>query len=239
MTDHDLEAFVEAILTDRSPARFSAEVDTTDVLRVAIELRSSRPEFAGPDPQFVEELHRQLATDAHHGSLLPLPLSGRDERHAAGQGRASRSRPTRMVRRRMGAVGKAAAAALLVASTFAAAHLVGGPAPAPAPVAQPAAGAGTVRSGVLLTADGHPLGRAYAYNGSPSWVFMDMHASGLSGLYTCVLHLGDGTTVPAGVVTVYNGGGDWAHTVSVQVSQLRTATLVTSTGVTVASATFS
>ena len=62
--------------------------------------------------------------------------------------------------------------------------------------------AGTVRSGVLLTADGHPLGRAYAYNGSPSWVFMDMHGKGLSGLYTCVLHLGDGTTVPAGVVTV-------------------------------------
>ena len=124
-----------------------------------------------------------------------------------------------------------------MASTFGAAHLVGGP--APAPVAQPAAGASTVRSGVLLAADGRPLGRAYAYSGSPSWVFMDVHGSGLSGLYTCELQLADGTTVPAGVVTVYNGAGDWAHTVSVQVSQLRTATLVTTTGVTVASAAFS
>ena len=136
----------------------------------------------------------------------------------------------------MGAVGKAAAAALLLASTFGAAHLVGGA--APARVAQPAA-AGTVRSGVLLAADGRPLGRAYAYSGSPSWVFMDVHGSGLRGLYTCELHLGNGTTLPAGVVTVYNGAGDWAHTVNIQVSQLRTATLVTPTGVSVASAAFS
>ena len=87
-------------------------------------------------------------------------------------------------------------------------------------------------------ADGRPLGRTYAYGGNPSWVFMDVNASGLSGTYTCELHLADGATVPAGVVVVYHGTGDWAHTVEVQASQIRRATLVTSTGVTVASATF-
>src|ERR1700760_3642446 len=122
MTDHNIEAFVEAILTDRPPAAFPADGDSADVLRAAIALRSSRSEFAGPDPQFVEDLHRQLAADAHHGGLLPLPLSARGERHTAGLGRASRSRPRSKVRRRIGALGQAAAAAVLVAGTFGAAH---------------------------------------------------------------------------------------------------------------------
>ena len=91
----------------------------------------------------------------------------------------------------------------------------------------------------MLTADGRPLGRTYAYGGNPSWVFMDVTASGLSGIYTCELHLADGATVPAGVVVVYHGTGDWAHTVKVQASQIRGATLVASTGATVATATFS
>jgi hypothetical protein len=141
-----------------------------------------------------------------------------------------------MARRRFDALTKAAAAALLVAGAFGASRLAGGH--GPAPVAPPAAGVSTVRSGLLLAADGRPLGRAYAYSGSPSWVFLDLHGSDLTGHYTCLLHLGDGSTIPAGVVPVYHGAGDWARTV-VTVSQLRTATLVTTTGVSVASATFS
>jgi hypothetical protein len=142
-----------------------------------------------------------------------------------------------MVGRRFGAVGKAAAAALLMAGAFGASRLTGGP--GPTPVAQPAAAASTVLSGVLLATDGRPLGGAYVYKGSPSWLFMDLHGSGLTGRYTCVLHLGDGSTVLAGVVPVYHGAGDWAGTVRVPVSQLKTATLLTTAGVTVASATFS
>ena len=125
----------------------------------------------------------------------------------------------------------------LVAGTFTVTNLIG--AHSPAPVAQQAPNATTVRSGDLLTAAGRPSGRAYAYSGNPSWVFMDVHGSGLNGMYTCELQLADGTTVPAGVVMVYHGTGDWAHTVTVQASQVQRATLVTSTGVTVATATFS
>ena len=239
MTDKNVDAFVEAILTDRSPPHFCAAPGETGVLRVAVALRASQSERAGPDPQFVEELHRRLAaTSPHGGVLLPLPHtgSGRTQRQRRVPRPYARVRPGRMVRPRFAVLAKAAAAVALVAAMLAAAHLADGT--SPAPVAQQAPSATTVRSGALLTADGRPLGRTYVYGGNPSWVFMDVHASGLSGIYTCELHLADGATAPAGVVVVYHGTGDWAHTVKIQASQIRRATLVTSTGVTVASATF-
>jgi hypothetical protein len=133
--------------------------------------------------------------------------------------------------------GKAAAALLLVAGTATATSLAVGR--APAPVASHAVGAASVRSAQLVSANGRPLGRAYAYSGNPSWVFMDVRASGLAGDYSCELHLANGRTVTAGLVSVYNGTGDWAHTVRVQMDQLRRAALVTPAGVTVATATFS
>ncbi|HUE60828.1 MAG TPA: hypothetical protein VMO88_14730 [Acidimicrobiales bacterium] len=237
MTDSRVDAFVEAILTDRQPKKFPATPEDRDVLRVAVELRASRSGFDGPAPQFVEELHRRLAATADDGAeLLPFPTAGR----RGGRERATllpdfRLRPSRAVRPRFSAVGKAAAAVFLVASTFTATNLVGGH--SAAPVAQPA-GAAAVHSGALLTSDGRPMGRMYAYSGNPSWVFIDVRGSALTGVYTCMLQLADGTSVPAGLVTVYNGTGDWAHTVKVQASELRQATLVDPAGVTVASATF-
>jgi hypothetical protein len=240
MTDNGVEAFVEAILADRPPKQFRAAPDDTEVLRVALELRAGRSEFAGPDPNFVEQLHRQLAATGPDGArILPPPPRGRRRREPerltpwpdAGW------RPSRTVRPRFAALGKAAAAVALVASTFTATNLIG--AHSPAPVAQQAPNANTVRSGDLLTAAGRPLGHAYAYSGNPSWVFMDVNTSDLNGMYTCELQLADGTTVTAGVVMVYDGTGDWAHTVTVQANQVQRATLVTSTGVTVATATFS
>jgi hypothetical protein len=240
MTDNAVEAFVEAILADRPPKHFRAAPDDTEVLRVALELRAGRSRFAGPDPDFVEQLHRQLAaSDANRAQILPCRAQRRRRRQPepvtvwpdAGW------RPSRTVRPRFAALGKAAAAVALVAGTYTATNLVG--AHSPAPVAQPAVTATAVRSGDLLTAAGRRLGQAYAYNANPSWVFMDVHASDLNGTYTCELHLEDGTTVTAGVVMVYHGTGDWAHTVTIPASQVQRATLVASTGVTVATATFS
>jgi hypothetical protein len=239
MTDR-VEGFVEAILADRPPKHFRAAPDDTEVLRVALELRAGRSEFAGPDPQFVEALHRRLA-DTGAGGARILPLAARRrrrrERERVTPWPDAPSGPSRRVRPRFAAVGKAAAAVALVAGTFSVTSLIG--AHSPAPIAQQAPNASTVRSGDLLTAAGRPVGRAYAYSGNPSWVFMDVHASGLNGTYTCELQLADGATVPAGVVMVYAGTGDWAHTVTVQASQVRRATLVSSTGATVATATFS
>jgi hypothetical protein len=237
MTDRGVEAFVEAILADRSPKHFRAAPEDTEVLRVALELRAGRSEFAGPDPQFVEALHRRLADTGAGGTrILTLRARGRRRRQPerVTPWPDAPSHPSR--RPRFAALGKAAAAVALVAGTFTATSLIG--AQSPVPIAQHSPNATTVRSGDLLTAAGRPLGRAYAYSGNPSWVFMDVQASGLNGTYTCELQLADGTTVPAGVVMVYDGTGDWAHTVTVQANQLERATLVTSTGVTVATATF-
>ncbi len=50
MTNHRVEAFVDAILADRPPKRFSATPDDADLLRLAIELHVSRSEKTGPTP---------------------------------------------------------------------------------------------------------------------------------------------------------------------------------------------
>jgi hypothetical protein len=238
MTVESVDAFVEAILADRPPKQFLTAADGIDVLRVAIELRARGPGL-GPEPRFVEELHQRLAATRRDGAkVLPFPTAGgrRSGRDRAPLLPASRSRLQGVARPRIAAVGRAVAAILLVASTFAATNLVGHH--SPAPVAQPAARAAAVRSGALLTADGRPEGRTYAYSGNPTWVFIDVRGLALNGVYTCVVQLADGTTVTAGLVAVYNGTGDWAHTVKVNVSQLRRATLVTPSGLAVASAIF-
>ncbi len=50
MTNHRVEAFVDAILADRPPKTFSATPDDADLLRLAIELHVSRSEKIGPTP---------------------------------------------------------------------------------------------------------------------------------------------------------------------------------------------
>ncbi|HEX4538956.1 MAG TPA: hypothetical protein VH112_01835, partial [Acidimicrobiales bacterium] len=94
----------------------------------------------------------------------------------------------------------------------------------------------TLRSGHFQAADGRPVGRVYAYSGDPSWVFMNVDASGANGTYTCQLELTNGTTVPLGQFDVHDGIGEWAHTVGVDVSHIKAAKLVTPAGVTLATA---
>jgi hypothetical protein len=77
------------------------------------------------------------------------------------------------------------------------------------------------------------------YRGDPSWVMMDVVAPGFTGVYHCEVQLTDGAIVTAGSVAVHHGTGERARFVRAQGDQLRRAMLVTSTGVTVATATFS
>lgn len=234
MSRNGVEAFVDATLTDRRPKPFRAEPDDTELIRAAIELRLSQSGPPRPDPRFVEDLRHQLAAGTHKGapSLPPRAVAWRGGERA-GLAPASRWRPRRFV----SAMSKAAAVVVLMAGTFTATSAINHR--SAAPLAQRAPGATTVRSGDLVSATGRNLGYAYAYNGDPSWVFMDVDAANLAGAYTCELHLADGGIVPMGDVVVHNGKGDWAHIVTAQVSQLRQATLVSATGITVATATFS
>jgi hypothetical protein len=239
MTNHRVEGFVDAILADRPPKRFLATPDDADLLRLAIELHVGRSETIGPDPQFVRELGGQLAV-AGPGDARVLPLrtgpeSGGCERAPLAPGLPL---PGRATRRRVSAIGTAAAALVLVAGTFGAVNLLRPSSPAPVALQGPIFAA-TERSGTLLTSEGLPVGHAYAYSGDPSWVMMDVVDPGFTGVYHCELQLADGAIVTAGNVVVRHGTGEWARSVRAQGDQLRRAALVTSTGVTVATAAFS
>jgi hypothetical protein len=93
-----------------------------------------------------------------------------------------------------------------------------------------------LRSGKFQGGDGRPVGQVYTYSGDPSWVFMNVDASGANGTYTCELQLANGSTVPVGQFEVHDGVGEWAHTVGVDVSQIKVAKLVTPSGLTLATA---
>ena len=60
MKKRRLSTFVEALLGNRRPKKFTADADDADAMRAAIELRASQPEDARPRSEFVAELHRQL-----------------------------------------------------------------------------------------------------------------------------------------------------------------------------------
>jgi hypothetical protein len=94
----------------------------------------------------------------------------------------------------------------------------------------------SLRSGQFRADDGRPVGQVYAYNGNPSWVFMNVDASGASGTFTCELQLANGSTVPVGQLDVHDGVGEWAHTVGVDVGHVKAAKLVTPSGLTLATA---
>jgi hypothetical protein len=99
-----------------------------------------------------------------------------------------------------------------------------------------------LHSGQFKAADGRPVGQVLAYkgyNGDPSWVFMNVDASGTNGTYTCQLVLSNGTSVPVGQFAVHDGIGEWAHTVSVDVKSIKSANLVGPSGATLATATVS
>jgi len=96
-----------------------------------------------------------------------------------------------------------------------------------------------LRTGTFLTADGQVLGQIVAYRGSPSWVFLNVAVPSYDGPIKCMLQIDDGTTVAFATFTVNGGIGHYSKSIgSVDVSTLRGAKLITSTGVPVAAATF-
>jgi hypothetical protein len=97
---------------------------------------------------------------------------------------------------------------------------------------------GEVRTGTFLTVNDQVMGQIVAYNGHPSWVYMNVDGSNFSGPITCKLQAADGTTVAVGVFDLHRGEGDFTRTIKVDIGRLRGAKLVTAKGSIVASATF-
>jgi regulation of enolase protein 1 (concanavalin A-like superfamily) len=77
-----------------------------------------------------------------------------------------------------------------------------------------------------------------AYRGDPSWVFVSIRAQGVRGSIRCQIEMENGQTEAAGALVVQNGVGDWARPTPVDVDRIRGATLVTSQGSALATASF-
>jgi anti-sigma-K factor RskA len=158
-------------------------------------------------------------------------LEGTDRPGDRLEGTARRAR----TRRWRTTVAAAAAAAVLVGGTAAAVTVIDHHSSGPAQVADQT----TLRSGHFRAGDGRPVGQVYAYSSNPSWVFMNVDASGANGTFTCELELANGSTVPVGQFDVHDGIGEWAHTVGVDVNRVKSAKLVTPSGLTLATAAIS
>jgi hypothetical protein len=231
------EKFIEAILADRPPEGFTANRSDTEILRVAIALRAARPDADGPDDRFVDDLRRQLAACRPEEAAAPDATRPRRQERRSLIPTGSPSRRGRAVPRRYAMVGKAAAAVFLVGATIGTTTAL--ESGSSAPVARTATAPAAVRSGELVSAAGRALGRMYAYSGQSSWLFMNVHAQDLTGVYTCEVRLVSGATVRVGTVTLTNGSGVFAHIVDIDTGQVRAGMLVSPNGSTLATAHFS
>ena len=216
MTSRKLSAFIDAIAAGRRPKRFRADAEDVEVLRAAVELRAARPGDAEPTAAFTDGLFQMLVEQAkQRQEPTQIRTAGRP-----------RARTALLV---------AAAAAVLVGGTAVATDVLTSPAHSAVQVPQGSA----MRTGTFLTPDGQVLGQIVAYRGSPSWVFMQVDVPTYNGPIKCMLQVDDGSTVAFGTFTVKDGTGQFSKNIgSVDVGHLRGAKLVTSTGSSVASATF-
>lgn len=217
MSNRRLSAFIDALAAGRRPGRYRANPEDVELLRTAIALRAARPGEAKPSEQFVSDLYQKLS-DQDPSRVVP----------------GARPVPVRRGRFVLAAV---AVSAVLVAGTVAVTDLFTHPA---APRAATQAPHGKVlRTGTFQTADSRVLGQIVAYRGHPSWVFMNVAVPNYDGPITCELQVADGSTVAFGTFQMHHGIGQFSKTIRVEVGRLRGARLVTSSGSTVASATFS
>jgi hypothetical protein len=216
MTERRLSSFIDALVAGRRPAHFKADPEDVEVLRTAIALRAARPGDSNPDDQFVSGLYDSLVEQAN-----PSP--------------AENIYPIRKRRARSALVAVAASVAL-VGGTVATTESFN-----QSPAITAAIGAphgGTLRTGTFETPGGEVLGQVVAYEGHPSWVFMNVGATQPTGKILCKLQLNDGSIVSTGTIELHGGTGVLSKYVHVDIHRLRGAQLFTSTGAVLASATF-
>ena len=226
MTGRKLSAFIDALVSGRRPARFSAAPDDAEVLRMAIALRTERPGDAKPDEEFVSRLYQDLKAQASSGAspgVTPVSMIG------------LRPRPTRMSRGRF-AVAAVAASLVLVAGTASVTEAFDHGTPAPAAV--PAPYGKVLLTGTFEGAGHRVLGQIVAYPSRPSWVYMNVDVADYNGRVICMLQSDNGSTVATGTFEVHGGVGEFSRVIPGDVGRLRGARLVTPSGSVLGSATF-
>ncbi|HEX6393820.1 MAG TPA: hypothetical protein VFZ97_10275 [Acidimicrobiales bacterium] len=216
MTKRHREKYVDSLLEDRRPPRFDADPDDAEFIRTAITLRAARGDLAAPRDEFMSGLFDELA--AVHGEHGEPPDTSVAMFH----------------RPRRAAIVSAAAAAVLIGGTFGVTEAVNHGRSAPAAVAK-----GGIHSSVLLDVDHRAVGRVNLYGGSPAWVFMNLNDPGHDGTVVCQLRGANGNVEVAGAFQLTGGEGEFARTIKVNLTDVRSASIVTSTGITLATATFS
>jgi hypothetical protein len=217
VSDRRLSSFIDALVAGRRPGAFKADPEDVEVLRTAIELRAARPGDATPDEQFVSDLYQSLAEQADSSP-------------------ATNVYPLRLRRARAALVAVAASVAL-VGGTYVATESFS-QAPATQGISVGVPHGDVLRTGTFETAKGEVLGQIVAYNGHPSWVYMNVGVSQSSGTVMCMLQLNDGSIVAAGTIQIHGGTGELSKSIPVDIHRLRGAQLFSSTGAVLASATF-
>jgi hypothetical protein len=216
VTNRRLSAFIDALVADRRPGRFKAGPEDVEVLRTAVTLRAARPGDATPNEQFVSDLYQSLVEQASPSLAANI--------HPLRRRRAS----TALV--------AVAASVALVGGTVAATNSFDQAPATTAAVGVPHADA--LRTGTFETPNGEVLGQIVAYNGHPSWVYMNVGVSQSTGTIVCMLQLNNGSIVAAGSIELHRGAGELSKSIPVDIHRLRGAQLFSSTGAVLGSATF-
>lgn|GEM_PF-1888205 len=216
MSDRRLSSYIDALIAGRRPAPFPADPEDVEAVRTAIELRAARPGDAAPDEKFVSDLFESLSkrADSSEGTNV-IPIKPRRVRAA---------------------LFAAAASVMLIGGTFVATANIDHSPATTAAIGVPRGQ--TLRTGTFETSSGEVLGQVVAYDGHPSWVYMNVGASQSTGTIVCKLQLNNGAIVSTGTIELRNGTGVLSKYIHVDIHRLRGAKLFTSTGAVLASATF-
>ena len=98
-------------------------------------------------------------------------------------------------------------------------------------------GGRTLRAAELRSLDGTPVGKVYAYDGKPSWLFLVLDDSEGTGNYQVEVDpVGDSIRLAG--VQIHDGKASWATTAAVAIDDIQSVNIIDSTGVPIYGAQF-
>jgi hypothetical protein len=94
-----------------------------------------------------------------------------------------------------------------------------------------AIGGKTLRAAVLRSIDGRVVGKVYAYQGKPSWLFLVVTDRDGTGEYQIELDPITGESIRLAKLRIQAGQGSWASTAAIDIDQLQSVRVIDQTGV--------
>ena len=191
MMGRRVAAFVDALATGRRPKRFRADPE---------DARSAehRDHVASPSRERrpLRGVRRgpfeRLSTHGHRSAWQPSGLRISRAGDFLASAAAEYSWPAQLSRRRVSTIRRRP------------------------PLAAPHGSASA--HGHFQASGGVILGQIVAYQGDPSWVFMNVDVPGYDGAVTCKLQVDNGSTVAFGMFAVHAGVGQFSKTIRLDIS---------------------